>query len=156
MNQRLVRMMPLGLLFAGLTLGSAAAAQQKDEGPQPRVVDAGSSSKAPSDAVVLFDGKDVSHFVRAKDGAPCRCTVENGVMACVTGVGDIVSTEKFRDAQIHLEFMPPYMPEQHSQLRGNSGVYLKAGMRFRCSIPTRIRPTPTACSGRCTGRPLHW
>jgi hypothetical protein len=113
------------LLLAGFVLGVASAAQQKDEGPQPRVVDPGSTNKAPSDAVVLFDGSDVSHFVRDKDGAPCRCTIENGAMACVTGVGDIVSTEKFRDAQIHLEFMPPYMPEQHSQLRGNSGVYLQ-------------------------------
>ncbi len=125
MIQRLLTIMPVVLLVAGLALVPVAAAQQKGEGPQPRVVDPGSPVKAPSDAVVLFDGTDVSHFVRDKDGAPCRCTVEKGVMACVTGVGDIVSTEKFRDAQIHLEFMPPYMPEQHSQLRGNSGVYLQ-------------------------------
>jgi hypothetical protein len=127
-----VRTVPHGLLLAGLSLGlaigaqsPATAAQQKDEGPQPRVVNPGSTSKAPSDAVVLFDGSDVSRFVREKDGSPCRCTIENGAMACATGVGDIISTEKFRDAQIHLEFMPPYMPEQHSQLRGNSGVYLQ-------------------------------
>ncbi len=115
----------LAFTLATTTQQNATAAQQKDESPQPRVVDPGSPVKAPSDAVVLFDGTDVSHFVREKDGAPCRCTVEKGVMACITGVGDIVSNEKFRDAQIHLEFMPPYMPEQHSQLRGNSGVYLQ-------------------------------
>ncbi len=131
MNYRRFRTLARHLFLASLAFTLAtttqqnAAAQQKDEGPQPRVVDPGSPVKAPSDAVVLFDGTDVSHFVRAKDGEPCRCTVEKGVMACVTGVGDIVSTEKFKDAQIHLEFMPPYMPEQHSQLRGNSGVYLQ-------------------------------
>ena len=117
--------MPLRLLLAGLTLASFTLAQQKEGNAQPRVVDPGSAAKAPSDAVVLFDGKDVSHFVREKDGAPCRCTVANGVMECVTGAGDIVSKEKFQDAQIHLEFMIPSMPEQHGQLRGNSGVYLQ-------------------------------
>ena len=105
-------------------VGMACTAAPHDDGPQPRVVTSASDNAAPSDAVVLFDGKDVSHWVRAKDGQPCRCTVEQDAMACLTGAGDIVSKEKFRDAQIHLEFMPPYMPEQHSQLRGNSGVYL--------------------------------
>ena len=114
------------LSLACLCALPALFAQHKDEGPQPRVVDPGSPTVAPSDAVVLFDGKDVSHWVREKDGQPCRCAVEDGVMACLTGVGDIVSKEQFRDAQIHLEFMPPDMPEQHSQLRGNSGVYLYA------------------------------
>jgi hypothetical protein len=110
----------LGCLWTGLV----AAAPPKDEGPQPRAVDPGSATLAPSDAVVLFDGRDVKQWVTAKDGEPCRCSVEDGAMACLTGVGDIVSKEKFRDAQIHLEFMTPLMPEQHSQMRGNSGVYL--------------------------------
>ena len=110
----------LGCLCTGLVL----AAPPKDEGPQPRAVDPGSATLAPSDAVVLFDGRDVAQWVTAKDGEPCRCSVEDGAMACLTGVGDIVSKEKFRDAQIHLEFMTPLMPEQHSQMRGNSGVYL--------------------------------
>jgi len=122
MIRRLLCLFSLACLCAVPTL----LARQENQGPQPRVVDPGSATVAPSDAVVLFDGKDVSHWVREKDGQPCRCTVEDGAMACLTGVGDIVSKEKFRDAQIHLEFMPPNMPEQHSQLRGNSGVYLYA------------------------------
>jgi len=122
MIRRIFCIFSAGCLGAGLLL----AAPPKDEGPQPRVVDPGSATVPPSDAVVLFDGKDVSHWVRAKDGEPSRCTIEDGVMACLTGVGDMVSKETFRDAQIHLEFMPPNMPEQHSQLRGNSGVYLHA------------------------------
>ena len=113
-------------LFAALLLSSQACLPQaKDEGPQPRVVDPGSATKAPSDAVVLFDGSSVDGFVRLTDGQPNRCKVEDGTMACRTGVGDIQSKEKFRDAQIHLEFFIPSMPEQHSQLRGNSGVYLQ-------------------------------
>ena len=110
-----------GLLGAVLLLGACAFS---DDGPQPRVVTPGDASHAPSDAVVLFDGKDVSKFV-TKDGKPSRCTVGDGTMNCITGVGDQISTEKFTDAQIHLEFSPPSMPDQHGQLRGNSGVYLQ-------------------------------
>jgi len=46
-------------------------------------------------------------------------------MTCATGAGDIMTTEKFKNAQIHLEFAVPSMPEQKGQLRGNSGVYLQ-------------------------------
>ncbi len=46
-------------------------------------------------------------------------------MACKTGSGDVYSKEKFQGAQIHIEFAIPNMPEQHSQLRGNSGIFLQ-------------------------------
>lgn len=112
----------LTVVSAMLLLGTLAPAQ-KNEGPQPRVIDPGDSSHPPSDAVVLFDGKDVSGWTR-EDGSPSRCTVENKVMVCTTGAGDIYSKERYHDAQIHLEFQPPVMPEQHGQMRGNSGVFL--------------------------------
>jgi hypothetical protein len=109
----------------------AACAQQKKtarakrELPQPRVVDPGGPGKAPSDAIVLFDGKDMSGWT-TQDGGPARCTVSDGVMNCRTGVGNTFSREKFGSVQIHLEFAIPYMPQQKGQLRGNSGVYLKS------------------------------
>ena len=65
----------------------------------------------------------LSNWVR-QDGQPTRCRVEQGAIACTSGAGDILTRQKFRDAQIHLEFSPPSMPDQHGQLRGNSGVYL--------------------------------
>jgi hypothetical protein len=74
--------------------------------------------------VVLFNGKDMSGWV-TKDGKPALCAAVDGVITCTSGSGDIYTTEKFRSAQIHLEFSPPSMPDQHSQLRGNSGVYLQ-------------------------------
>jgi type 1 glutamine amidotransferase len=92
---------------------------------QPRVVTpAGSLAGPPSDAVVLFDGKDTKHWVR-KDGTPTGCTAAGGTMNCRTGAGDAYSVEKFRSAQIHLEFQIPEMPDQKGQLKGNSGVYLQ-------------------------------
>ena len=108
------------MVSSALLLG----AQQHDDGPQPRVVTPGTTAAAPpSDAVVLFDGRDLSNWART-DGQPARCKVDQGAIACTSGAGDIQTKQKFRDAQIHLEFSPPNMPDQHGQMRGNSGVYL--------------------------------
>ena len=106
-----------------LSFGVLAAAAMCDDGPQPRVVDPGGSGKAPSDAVVLFNGSDLSHWT-VRDGGPAKCGVTGGEIRCKTGAGDIYSKEKFASAQIHLEFAIPSMPDQHGQLRGNSGVFL--------------------------------
>jgi hypothetical protein len=93
------------------------------DGPQPRVVDPGSAMKPPSDAILLFNGKDMSGWQNV-NGGPAKCAVVKGEIQCRTGVGDIVSEQTFRDAQIHIEFAVPNMPNQKGQLRGNSGVYL--------------------------------
>lgn len=104
-----------------LTLGIGASGQEQ---PQPRVVDPGSATKAPSDAIVLFDGSSLSHWT-TRDGNPVKCQIEPGALACTTGAGDLYSKEKFRNAQIHVEFAIPHMPNQKGQLKGNSGVYLQ-------------------------------
>lgn len=110
----------LGIL-AALTAGAACA--QKREWPQPRVVTPGVNGTAPSDAVWLFNGKDTAGLVR-KDGSPTGCEAKDGELVCATGSGDVYTTEKFKSAQIHLEFNLPAMPDKKGQLRGNSGVYL--------------------------------
>jgi hypothetical protein len=119
--------MPSRLLIPVMALfvaASCSSAQQGKDGLQPRVVDPGGPGKAPSDAVVLFDGTDLSHWT-VQNGGPAKCQVADGAMACKTGSGDLFSKEKFRAAQIHLEFAIPSMPDQHGQLRGNSGVFLQ-------------------------------
>jgi hypothetical protein len=111
-------------LFLILTVATCGFTQQRQE-PQPRVVDPGSASKAPSDAIVLFDGTDLSHWT-VKDGSPAQCKVVDRAMACTTGSGDLYSKDKFRSAQLHVEFAIPNMPDQKGQLKGNSGVYLQS------------------------------
>jgi hypothetical protein len=91
---------------------------------QPRVVDPGGPVRPPSDAVVLFDGKDLSHWLRW-DQQPAQCQVIDGAIHCRSGAGDILSKETFGAAQIHLEYAVPRMPDQTGQLRGNSGVYVQ-------------------------------
>ncbi len=90
----------------------------------PPVVDPGGAGQAPSDAVVLFDGKSAEAWVH-KDGRPAEWTVQDGVLVCKSGTGDIQSRKSFGSAQIHLEFSTPLMPEAKGQARGNSGVYIQ-------------------------------
>jgi hypothetical protein len=94
------------------------------ERPQPPVVTPGTFSqvaKPPSDAIVLFDGKDLSGW-RDKDGKPAPWKIENGAM--VSAKSDIVSTQQFGDVQLHIEFWEPVPDSGSGQGRGNSGVFL--------------------------------
>jgi hypothetical protein len=124
-------------------LGSLLCCAQ--DGPQPRVVDPGKPGEAPSDAIVLFSGKDASEWVH-EDGTPAKWLVENGILICKSGTGDISSKHKFGSAQIHIEFSTPYMPKFHSQARGNSGVYLQG--RYEVQVLDSYQ-NPTYANGSC-------
>jgi len=114
------------LLIAATLAATWTAAAQSGDGPQPRVVTPGAAANAPpSDAIVLFGGGDTAGFTKL-DGSPSACKAVNGEMVCETGSGDIQSKETFTDAQIHIEFNIPNMPNQKGQMKGNSGAYLQA------------------------------
>jgi len=100
--------------------------------PQPPVVTPGTPStqespgKAPSDAVVLFDGKDLARWHVGGKGPGWK--VEDGAMVVppsgTPGGGTISSRDEFGDAQVHVEFATPNPPKGRDQGRGNSGVLL--------------------------------
>lgn len=92
--------------------------------PQPPKVTPGTAGAAPSDAVILFDGKDLSAWQSAKDGSPAGWKVENDYVEAVKGTGDICTKEQFGDCQLHLEFACPSVVHGAGQGRGNSGVFL--------------------------------
>src|SRR5579864_3153667 len=97
--------------------------------PNPPVITPGTASTpetagtAPSDAVVLFDGKDLSRWTD-KDGKPAKWKVENGYMEVVAKTGNISTRDSFGDCQLHVEFAEPSPGKGESQERGNSGVFL--------------------------------
>jgi hypothetical protein len=94
--------------------------------PQPPVVTpgpAGAPVPAPSDAIVLFDGKDLSRW-RSDSGKPAAWTVRDGYMEVKPGAGTIQTAQGFGSVQLHIEWASPTPPEGESQERGNSGVYL--------------------------------
>ena len=77
----------------------------------------------PSDAIALFDGKDLSHW-RDKDGGPAPWTVRDGYVETVPGSGNIATRESFGDVQLHIEWAAPVPARGSGQARGNSGVFL--------------------------------
>ena len=94
--------------------------------PQPPVVTPGPAGPAvppPSDAVVLFDGKDLAGWTDAK-GQPARWKVENGYMEVVPKTGGIRTVDGYGDCQLHVEWMAPSPAKGTGQDRGNSGVFL--------------------------------
>jgi hypothetical protein len=93
--------------------------------PRPRVVAPGQENRLPpSDAVVLFDGRDLSGWLSVKSGQAAAWKVENGYVEVVPGSGDVRTREEFGDCQLHLEFATPSQVVGSSQGRGNSGVFL--------------------------------
>jgi hypothetical protein len=84
--------------------------------PEPKMVDPGPPGGRPADAIVLFDGKDLSEW---QGGEKWR--VEGGV-ATARG-GGITSKRSFGDCQLHIEWASPEKVEGSGQGRGNSGVY---------------------------------
>lgn len=106
-----------------------------DARPRPRIVEPGTANmaakpgNAPSDAVVLFDGSDLSQWVQRGRGGKMlepAWKVENGYIEIAPGTGSLMTKEKFGDVQLHIEWATPAEPRAASQGRGNSGVMLMA------------------------------
>src|SRR5499427_10182409 len=86
--------------------------------PHPPVVTpAAQPGGAPSDAIVLFDGKDLSHWTATRQ----LWKVENGYMEVTPNAGDVRSKEKFGDSQLHIEWAAPAQVRGNTQNRGHSG-----------------------------------
>lgn len=91
--------------------------------PEPEVVTPGKVSSAPpSDAIVLFDGKNLDKWAD-KDGKSPKWTVSDGAMTVAKGAGDIKTRQSFGDIQLHIEWRTPAKVEGEGQGRGNSGIF---------------------------------
>jgi len=93
--------------------------------PIPKVVVPGKVfGEAPSDAIVLFDGKNLDQWVSVKDKSPAKWTVSDGVLTVNKKTGNIETKQSFKDYQLHLEWKIPATIVGEGQARGNSGVFL--------------------------------
>ena len=97
--------------------------------PVPPVVTPGKATTnaavtAPSDAIILFDGKDLSKW-KNKDGGAAQWEVKNGVFTVKKGTGDISTSQNFNDFQLHIEWSVPANITGSGQARGNSGIFLQ-------------------------------
>jgi len=129
--------MKYNFLFTAILTGSffVANAQQsaKPEDteiwqPVPKVVTPGNTFRdAPSDAIVLFDGKSLDQWVLTKDtNSIAKWIVADDMMTVDKSVGDIQTKRKFTDFQLHIEYRIPTNITGSGQARGNSGIFLAA------------------------------
>ena len=90
--------------------------------PGPYVMEA-----PPADAIVLFDGKDLSKWTQTVRGGGTqdpKWKVENGYLEIVPRTGRLVTKDKFGDVQLHVEWQIPKEAVGEGQSRGNSGIEL--------------------------------
>ncbi len=122
------------------TLAAAAVpvvARQQDTGtkmrpedtevyePAPKKITPGANNTAPpSDAIVLFDGKNLDQWVTNKDKSPAKWNVHDDVVTVDKAGGNIETKRKFKNYQLHIEWMVPADITGSGQARGNSGVFL--------------------------------
>ena len=122
----------MSVLAGTISLSAQQGAKPKPEDtevwePVPKVVTPVANKTAPpSDAIVLFDGKNLDEWVSNKDKSPAQWTVADGVMTVKkgSGGGNIETKRTFKNYQLHLEWKVPTDITGSGQARGNSGVFL--------------------------------
>jgi hypothetical protein len=126
------------LFGALLFMSLVATAQQKEDKvtpesteqwePEPVVITPGAKpGDAPSDAVILFDGKNLDQWESTVDGKAPQWVLKDGAMTVAAGTKDIKTKKVFGDFQLHVEWRTPQEvdPAKTGQGRGNSGIFLQ-------------------------------
>ncbi len=145
------------LATAGCTVNSSAKkhrwAVHDVKRPQPPIVTPGQQpGQPPSDAIVLFDGKNLSQWVSDKDGGPAKWKVENGYMETVRGTGYIRTKQSFGDCQLHVEWASPTKISGRGQKRGNSGVFLMSNYEVQVLDSYNNKTYPDGMAGAVYGQ----
>jgi hypothetical protein len=93
--------------------------------PEPKLVTPGAAAgAAPSDAIVLFDGRNLDEWVSTRDKSPAGWTVADGVITVNKKAGNIETKRRFKNYQLHIEWRIPVDIDLQGQSRGNSGLFL--------------------------------
>ena len=150
---------PVFLLVSVALCPLCLSAMQSDGKPN----DDRLGAKPPEGAVVVFGGMDLKGWVKTDGKTPADWPVEGGVFTVAKG--NIMTSQRFGNFQLHLEFNVPYMPTKRGQGRGNSGVYLTGNHELQIldsyklilhnddcgAIYKQITPSVNACKP-----PLQW
>ncbi len=126
-----MKSMKMLTLAAAIFISQQSIAQQGDPkatevwSPEPKLVTPAKDNKAPSDAIVLFDGNNLDQWVSVKDSSmTAQWTVSKGAFTVKKGTGNIQTRKSFTDYQLHLEWKIPAGIHGEGQGRGNSGLFL--------------------------------
>ena len=149
MNRLIVRLASMGFIMPAT--GGAQASQEwpihSRQRPQPAVVEPGTETlpaPAPKDAIILFNGTDLSRWVHPK-GEPARWIVRDGYFEVRPDAGNLMTRDSFGDVQLHVEWSTPNPPAGTSQDRGNSGIYLMS--RYEVQVLDSYQ-SPTYADGQ--------
>jgi hypothetical protein len=123
--------------IAAATYSGSASSQESGAQPKPKpedteqwepvppqVLPGANDGAAPSDAIVLFDGRNLDEWVMTNDRSPARWRVEKGAMVVDKAYGNIETKRLFKNYQLHLEYRIPADITGEGQARGNSGLFL--------------------------------
>lgn len=131
MNATIRAAATIGLMALAWSAQAAPQAKPEDTevwSPEPARVTPASANRAPSDAVVLFDGQGAGEWVSsAASTKPVPWAVADGVLTVRPGSGDIQTKRAFLDYQLHLEWRVPPGLKATGQNKGNSGLFLSTG-----------------------------
>jgi hypothetical protein len=120
------------IFLSSLFTFSALAENAKKDLSVPLVVTPGfygnpdKVGKAPSDAVVLFDGKNFNQWESTK-GGEVKWKLIDGAMEVIRGTGMIQTKKKLGYGQYHVEWRTPGEVKGSGQGRGNSGFFPLGG-----------------------------
>ncbi|MEP6748825.1 MAG: DUF1080 domain-containing protein [Bacteroidota bacterium] len=121
------------LIISALAITSFSYGQTKAEEteyytPVPPIITPGANFAAPpSDAIILFDGKNLDEWIALKDSTGVKkWTVADNVITVDKSAGDLQTKRKFMDFQLHIEYRIPSNITGSGQARGNSGIFLAA------------------------------
>jgi hypothetical protein len=105
------------------------------------------SEKTPADAIVLFDGKELSKWVQCGTDKPSGWTLGKGYVEVKPGAGNICTKQKFIDFQLHIEFWLPLMADAKGQARANSGVFVQGRYEIQILDSYGLKSEPGDCGG---------
>lgn len=120
------------LFMLTIAAGTGIAHAQKDNpqitevwNPEPRIVAPGNTNAdPPSDAIILFDGKNLNSWEHADGKGAAAWKIANNTATVVKGAGAIKTKQAFGDCQLHIEWRSPAEVKGEGQGRGNSGIFL--------------------------------
>ncbi len=129
MNKRILAAFSILAFCAASGVCVVSHAQELQPFPPPKkeppiVTPGKANSEPPSDAIVLFDGKNLASWRSVNDAGEAKWKVKDGYVEVAPGTGDIATREGFGDCQLHIEWATPSEVKGEGQERGNSGVFL--------------------------------
>jgi Domain of Unknown Function (DUF1080) len=129
MKNKFLTLLAAATFYSACTFGQGGDPKLTEVwAPEPVKVKPGKiNTDAPSDAIILFDGKNLEEWVSTKDTSqPAKWTVAKNMVTVKKGTGNIQTKRAFTNYQLHIEWRIPENITGSGQARGNSGVFLAA------------------------------